>query len=183
MSTNSVSPDWARPVLEEMGLAQAPAVEKLLAAHRIELEKSQLLEKIRSAVTQVNHEAGRQIIECQEFLAPARLVARLRFGGRGTSHCLEIAVRPDGPKAVFFTIKRMPRGLQRFFNNAANNRVTTVNSLYFRPEAVSEADVQSWIRFLLSEFKSKFQPATDAYGRVDPNPGRLNSAASLLNSL
>lgn len=142
-----------------MGLAQGPAVEQTLSDFRNELEQSQLLDKVRSAVTQVNLQAGRQVIDCQEFLPPARLVARLRFGGPGTIYCLEIVVRPAGPKAVFYINKKLPRGLRRFFGKAASNRVTNIQSLYFRPEAISDAEVQSWITFLLSEFKSNFLPA------------------------
>ncbi len=166
MSIETITRGWAKPVLDQMGLAQQPQNEEILTSLRTELEKSQFLDRIRRAVTQMNREAGRQIVESQEFLPPARLVIRLRHARGGTQYCLEIVVRPEGPKAVFYTIKKMPRGLQRIFGNTANNRISNVYSIYFRPEAVRDSDVQSWITFVLSEFKSEFQPEIAAYSRI-----------------
>ena len=179
MSVNVANAGWAKPVLDQMGLAQAPAIEGILSSLRDELETSQFLDRIRDAVTQMNREAGRQIVESQEFLRPARLVTRLRHTRNGTQYCLEIAVRPEGPKAVFYTIKKVPRGLQRIFGNSASNRISNAYSLYFRPEAIREADVQSWIKFVLSEFKKEFQPEISGYRRTESRPEAINGAAGL----
>jgi hypothetical protein len=164
-----------------MGLAQRPQNEELLSSLRAELERSQFLDRIRGAVTQMNREAGRQIIESQEFLPPARLVIRLRHARGGTRYCLEIVVRPEGPKAVFYTIKKVPRGLQRIFGNSANNRISNAYSIYFRPDAVREADVQSWIKFVLSEFKTEFQPDIVGYSRAESRSEAKSGSAGLLD--
>jgi hypothetical protein len=156
VSIDTLDRSWAKPVLERMGLAQEPSVEGFLNDLRVELEKSRFLDKVRSTVSQINHEAGHKIIESQEFLAPARLVSRLRFSRRGTDYCLEIAVRQEGPKAVFYTVKKLPRGLQRIFNNNATNRISTAYKVFFRPDAVTKDDVQSWCIYLVSVFKSAF---------------------------
>jgi hypothetical protein len=181
VSVDTLTRGWAKPVLDQMGLAQRPQNEELLSSLRAELERSQFLDRMRSAVTQMNREAGRQIIESQEFLPPARLVIRLRHSRGGTQYCLEIVVRPEGQKTVFYTIKKIPRGLQRIFGNTANNRISNVYSLYFRPEAVREANVQSWITFVVSEFKSEFQPETAGYSRAESGPEAINGAAGLFD--
>jgi hypothetical protein len=166
-----------------MGLAQAPANEGVLNNLRDELESTQFLDKVRSTVTQINHEAGHQIIEAQEFLPPARLVSRLRFTRRGTDFCLEIAVRPEGPKAVFYTVKKFPRGLHRFFGNNAPNKISTICKVYFRPSAVTSEDVQSWCTYLVSEFKSDFKPVTDSYSKAENCTEGLSSPVGLLDSV
>ena len=182
MNIETITGGWAKPVLDQMGLAQQPQNEEILTSLRAELEKSQFLDRIRGAVTQMNHEAGRQVIESLEFLPPARLVVRLRHARGGTQYCLEIVVRPEGPKAVFYTIKKLPRGLQRFFGNTANNRISNVYSIYFRPEAVRESDVQSWITFVLSEFKAEFQPEIAAYCRTESRTEAVTAAAGLFDT-
>jgi hypothetical protein len=182
VSIETVTRGWAKPVLDQMGLAQRPQNEELLSSLRTELERSQFLDRMRSAVTQMNREAGHQIIEPQEFLPPARLVIRLRHARGGTQYCLEIVVRPEGPKGVFYTIKKTPRGLRRIFGNTANNRISNVYSVYFRPEAVREADVQSWITFVVSEFKSKFQPEVAGYSSNESRPQAMSRAAGLLDT-
>ena len=165
-----------------MGLTPQQPNEEILSSLRAELEKSQFLDRVRSAVTQMNREAGRQIVESCEFLPPARLVMRLRHARGGTQYCLEIVVRVEGPKAVFYTIKKVPHGLQRIFGNTANNRISNACSIYFRPEAVRESDVQSWITFLLSGFKSAFQPEIAGYRRTESRPESIRGAAGLLDT-
>ena len=182
MSVDTVTRGWAKPVLDQMGLSQQPQNEELLSSLRADLERSQFLDRIRSAVTQMNREAGRQIIDSQEFLPPARLVIRLRHARGGTQYCLEIVVRPEGPKAVFYTIKKVPRGLQRIFGNTANNRISNVYSLYFRPEAVREDDVQSWITFVVSEFKPGFQPVIAGYSSTESRPQVMSRAAGVFDT-
>jgi hypothetical protein len=183
LATDSVTSGWAKPVLHQMGLVQVPEDSAILNSLRVEMEKSQFLDRIRGAVSQMNREAGRQIVESQEFLPPARLVLRLRHGRGGTQYCLEIVVRPEGPKAVFYTIKKVPRGLQRIFGNTANNRISNAYSLYFRPEAVCESDAQSWITFLLSEFKSEFQPVIGDYSKSEYVAKGIRAADALLDPL
>jgi hypothetical protein len=183
VSVDTLDRSWAKPVLEQMGLAQAPAIEGFLNDLRLELEKSRFLDKVRSTVSQINHEAGHQIIESQEFLPPARLVSRLRFSRRGTDYCLEIAVRPEGPKAVFYTVKKLPRGLHRIFNNNSTNRISTFYKLFFRPDAVGKDDVQSWCTYLVSEFKPAFKPVADAYSKAGSCTGGINSPVGVLSSL
>lgn len=181
MSVTQASVKWARPVLDQMGLSQSPAIKEILNSHRVELERSQFLDRIRAAVTQMNREAGRQIIESQEFLPPARLVIRLRHARGRTDYCLEIVVREEGPKAVFYTIKKSSRGLLRIFGGA-NNRISKAYSSYFQPEPVREAEVQSWIAFVLSEFKSEFRPEIDGYRKIAARPDELNTGAGLLDT-
>jgi hypothetical protein len=130
----------------------------------------------------MNSEAGHQLIESQEFLPPARLVSRLRFRRGNTDYCLEIAVRPEGPKAIFYTVKKLPRGIQRLFNNRATNRISTAYKVFFRPEAVTTDDVQAWCTYLVTEFKAKFKPETDSYSNNQAGSGGMHSVG-LLNSI
>lgn len=165
-----------------MGLVRARADQEHLNAIRNNLENSHFLDRVRSTVTQINREAGHQLIESQEFLPPARLVSRLRFRRGKTDFCLEIAVRPTGPKAIFYTVKKLPRGIQRFFNSNATNRISTAYKVFFRPEAVTNDDVQAWCTYLVSEFKAKFEPETDKYRNHEAGSGGMNSVG-LLDSI
>jgi len=165
-----------------MGLVRAPEQQELLNGIRNNLEDSGFLDKVRSTVTQMNREAGHQLIESQEFLPPARVVSRLRFRRGNTDYCLEIAVRPQGPKAIFYTVKRVPRGIQRFFNHKTSSRTSTAYKMFFRPEAVTKDNVQAWCTYLVSEFQTSFKPETNSYSNIQTGSGGMNSVG-LLNSI
>ena len=49
MNIETITAGWAKPVLDQMGLAQQPQNEENLTSLRAELEQSQVLDRIRGA--------------------------------------------------------------------------------------------------------------------------------------
>jgi hypothetical protein len=156
---NNVSNNWARPVLQEMGLLENQSAPGDLDQFRLELEKWKLVDRVRENASHVNREANRQILEILEFLPPARSVVRVGISKDQCHYFLEIVVRPAGPKAVFYTYKRGRVGLPRFFGgDPATPNCKVEFSLQFRPEAVTPDDLRTWFVYLLSGFKEELRP-------------------------
>ena len=158
MSRNPPSGNWARPVMEQMGLVKTEEGTRTRAEYRTELEESEILDCIRQSVTEINTEAGRQIVEMMEFLSPSSVVARVRFSGSNQDCLLEIFIGPIGPKVAFYTAKHVSSGLARVFGEKPYPYVTTNMSLPFRPAESSVENVRSWMIYLISSFNHKFKP-------------------------
>jgi hypothetical protein len=156
---DSLSSNWVKPVLKQMGLTDLPGAAEDLSRFREAIEESKIMDGVREIAGQINSEANSHIIEILEFLPPARSIARVRFCRDNTSYFLEIVIRPAGPKAVFYTPKKVRTGLQRLFGNesqAPNFKVEL--SMPFRPDALTHSDLRFWFVYLISGSKEEFKP-------------------------
>ncbi len=159
MSVNSVSNNWVKPVLKQVGLADDPNIAADLSSFRVAIEESKIVDRFSEIVSQINNEANRQVVEVLQFLPPSRSITRARFSRNNSSYFLEIVVRPAGPKAVFYTSTKVRKGIQRFFGGDPGNPNFKVElSLPFRPDAVTVGDLRLWFVYLISGFKDEFKP-------------------------
>ena len=159
MSTNSLSSNWVKPVLKQMGLGDFSDSAQDLSRFREAIEEFKIVDGIREIAGQINSEANSHIIEVLEFLPPARSIARVRFSRDNASYFLEIVIRPAGPKAVFYTPKKMRASLQRLFGSeSAPPNFKVELSVPFRPDAVTHGDLRFWFVYLISGFKEEFKP-------------------------
>jgi hypothetical protein len=157
--TNSLSSNWVKPVLKQMGLADSSGTAEDLSRFREAIEEFKIVDGIREIAGQINSEANSHIIEILEFLPPARSIARVRFSRDNASYFFEIVIRPAGPKAVFYTPKKVRTSLQRLLGgDAAPPNFKVELSLPFRPDTITHGDLRFWFVYLISGFKEEFRP-------------------------
>ena len=145
---------------------------------REQLDQSELLAAMARIADEVNAKAGNLLIDVQSYLAPEALVRSFCFGKDGQDYILQLESWGPKPTVVFLT-RKWRRLL--FLNSldwvyrcmGVEEYVIDVKfSSVFRPEQITEADVENWFTYLISGFDRAFAPTV-------PQDGGLPSAQPL----
>ena len=150
---------WIDTLLSQLDLVEKREVQADLRPQWSRLEESQLPERIRNIIADVNGAAGYHLLELLDFLPPQKTVLRLSFSKNHTEHVMEIEVDENGSSLVFYSVAKNPDLWERYFRNHSRkaNRVTCLE-LDLHPSEILEADVRAWVAYVLSGFKNKFKP-------------------------
>ncbi|MGA9471336.1 MAG: hypothetical protein WBV36_02660 [Terriglobales bacterium] len=139
---------------------------------REQLDQSELLAAMGRIADEVNTKAGNLLIDVQSYLPPEALVRSFCFGKDGQDYVLQL--ESWGPKPTVVFLSRKWRRLL-FMNSldwvyrclGVEEYVIDVKfSSLFRPEQVSEADVENWFTYLISGFDRAFAPTVPQEGSV-----------------
>lgn len=129
------------------------------------LARSELLTMMDRIADMVNAKAGELLIDAQSYLAPEALVRSFSFRKADTEYVLQLESWGSEPTLVFLV--RRWRGrlfltwlgwIYRLFG--ADECVIDVKiRSQFRPNDVTEADVERWFTYLISGFDRAFLPS------------------------
>jgi hypothetical protein len=153
MSSSTPHRDWVPPLVEELDLSSRRRSGKFdAAALWDQLRAHNILDRIHQAVVQLNREMNDDVLDYLEYAAPQSTVLRVAYRKRQRTMMMELVLREEGPKAVFYG--RRPRGwLMRYLSGSDRSRVNVVLSRRFKADALGDAEIREWFSFLLSEFK------------------------------
>jgi hypothetical protein len=124
------------------------------------IEESQVAERIRQIVAEINRAAAYYMLDLQEFLPPQRTILRIGFSKRFAEYVLEIDAREGGAASVvFYSLSKVFDLWQQFFRNPSRLRKPSVSlELDIDPAEILNDDLQRWFSYLLSGFKNKLKP-------------------------
>jgi hypothetical protein len=152
MSPTAPKRDWVPPLVEELHLPRRRSGKFDVSAHWDQLRAHNILDRIHQAVVRLNHEMNDDVLEYLEYAAPQSTVLRVAYRKRGRTLAMELVLREEGPKAVFYG--RKPRTwLMRLLSGSERSHVHVVLSRRFEPSALGDGEIREWFSFLLSEFK------------------------------
>jgi hypothetical protein len=136
-----------------------------LASLREQLDRSELLLTMEGVADAINEKAGDLLIEVQSYLPPEALVRSFSFRKADKDYILQL--ESWGPRPTLVFLMRQWRGplflssfgwIYRLFGVEEYVIDVTFSSL-LRAEDVSEADVEGWFIYLISEFDHAFVPS------------------------
>jgi hypothetical protein len=151
--------NWIGALVTELNLIKEKESLTDLNRFRAQLEDSQLLERIRKAVADINAEVGYSVLDLMEFLSPQRSVLRLSYSTNKTEYILEIVIRRNGPAVVFHSVDKGSDRWNWYLHGRASSRGSSIALNHnFNPTEITEQIIRTWFAFLLSGFNNKFKP-------------------------
>lgn len=122
------------------------------------LKEYDVPERMLQAVFRSNREMNDDALEYLEYLPPQASVLHVEYRRKSRIFTLELVLREDGPRAVFYEQKSHGR-LLRYFLGHDRPRFNVALTRRFQPEELTDAEIQEWFSFLVSGFKP--QPASE----------------------
>jgi len=157
MEPSNPQHDWVAPLIEELRLPRKQTTSFDPASLWDRLQKCAVPDRVRQAVARLNHELNDTVLEYLEYLPPQVTVLRVAYRRRANILVMEFVLREQGPKAVFYQ-QRTYGPLLRYLSGRERSRFDVVLARHFKPEALTESDIQEWLSFLLSGFKRLSAP-------------------------
>jgi hypothetical protein len=149
--------NWIAPLTErEDGLSQGNAGFDP-AAVWARLKEYDVPERVLQAVFRSNREMNDDALEYVEYLPPQASVLHVEYRRKSRVFTMELVLREDGPRAVFYEQKSHGR-LLRCFLGHDRPRFNVALTRRFQPEKLTDAEIQEWFFFLLSGFKRLHAP-------------------------
>ena len=151
--------DWIRLLLARLDLVKeaAPIVDP--SSYWVQLENSNLSERMGKVVADINQIAGYQVLEMLEFLPPQETALRVTFTRRSYRHHMELILRDSGIYLVFSTSKRGIATLDKYFPSFASRPSCTIAwERIIQPSETPDMDIQAWLSYLLSGLDRSFRP-------------------------
>lgn len=161
MEPQSPEHDWIAPLIEELKLPRKKSTTFRPETLWARLKEHDVPERVRQAVVRLNREMNDAVLEYVEYLPPQTSVLRVAYRERGRILAMEIVVREDGPKVVFYQQKSYGV-LLRYLYGRYRSRSSVALSRRFQPEQLAHTDIQEWFSFLLSGFKRLPVPDKEA---------------------
>lgn len=145
---------------------------------REQLDESELLVTMARIADAVNSRAGNLLIDVQSYLPPEALVRSFCFSKEGQDYVLQLESWGPKPTVVFLARKwrrlLFLNALEWFYRclGVEEYVIEVKFSSLFRPEQVTEADVENWFTYLISEFDRAFAPTVpqDGFALAQPLP-------------
>jgi hypothetical protein len=152
--------DWINSLLIQ-NLVQPGEEDSVdLKSCRAQIEESQMTERMRQMVADINRAAGYYMLELHEFLPPQPTILRIGFSKRFAEYFLEIVARDGDPAAVvFYSLSKISELWEQCFPTLSRLRKPSISlELDILPAEILNDDLQRWFTYLLSGFKNKFKP-------------------------
>jgi hypothetical protein len=155
MSDQEQTPSWVKSLITELKLPGEKNAAIDITDFRVQVEKSQLLERVRKVVAEINRAVGYHILDLLEYLPPSRSLLRVSFTEKRTEYIFEVTISSGGPKLVFHSAAKIAYGWERYLYTAKSHVALTQSLI---PLEITQDVVQTWFAYVLSRFKNKFKP-------------------------
>jgi len=142
---------------------------------RQRLDKSEVVAMMERVAEAVNERTGDLLIEVQSYLPPEALVRSFSFQKNNRDYVLQLESWGPDPRLVALSRKwRGPLFLSSLgwiyrLLGIEEHVIEVPFECAFRPEDVTEADIEQWFVYLISGFDRSFAPAIPRNGGL-PSP-------------